>query len=165
MRTKRTFLLFVIVLEVIAGCTPIPAIPSPSNNQELTEISNATPAETTQPPLPTETTIALSPTSTSSPIDKCLTIEPNYPAGFVSNGTLVSSSIENIGNNLVRYTAYRINMETHEKIELAKSGETILNVSISPNGNWIAYDKYGSKDKKDYSTGKKLGRNFFMVRQ
>lgn len=152
MKMKRSFCFFVVVLIILMGCTQIPASPSQlqSNSQISTKMPYTTPTNLLKTPTSTEIKITTTPNATSSPIDKCLTIEPNYPADSVSNGTLILSGMVDIGNNLVRYTAYKINMETHEKFELAKAGETILNVSVSPNGKWMAYDKYVLQEKKDY---------------
>lgn len=133
-------LVCVMALVIMVGCVQTSALPSVSQN--LTETPQITPTLPTETLAPKETVAVTLPVSSSSPLSKCLTIESNYSVNSLSTGILVLSGIEDIGNNLVRYTAYKINMETNEKLEFSNSGKNILYVSISPDRKWIAYKKY-----------------------
>ncbi|MBI5352934.1 MAG: PD40 domain-containing protein [Chloroflexi bacterium] len=146
MTAKSNVFIFAIILMLVAGCTQAPT--SPSSTQQVIKTPFGTPTISVNTPVPTETNTIVSPI-TNSPFDKCLSVESNYRSDLAFTGSLILTGTVDIGNDLVRYTDYKIDMETVEKIELSKPGENIFNVSISPDGNWMAYEKYVLESESD----------------
>lgn len=129
------------------GCTQAPVLPT---NIQTPATPSTTPIISTQTITPTETANVIQPTEASSLLDNCVAIESNHLTIPMSLGEIILSGIENIGNNLVRYTAYKINMATNEKLEFSQPGENILELSITPDGKWMAYEKYDVNNEKGY---------------
>src|SRR5258707_11679965 len=136
-----------LIILLLTSCDGSPT--SMTNNIILATPSLFPASPKTPIPTPIETISAAFHASSSSLLNRCLTVETNSPASSLSTGALILSSTKDIGNGLVRYTAYGINMATNEKVELSKPGENALHVSISPDGRWMAYEKYVLINKSD----------------
>jgi hypothetical protein len=87
------------------------------------------------------------PRDTVFPIDNCLTVESDPISNWNSEGILILGSTEDIENNLMRRTGYKINMNTGERVELAKSEERLSDMAVSLNGEWLAYRIYSASNK------------------
>lgn len=140
-RTKFTLLL-VLILSPLIGCAQLPS--SPSGNATEAEYTATT---LTGTPISTETKVSETPTDTVSRIDGCLTIESSPISNWNSEGISILSGTEDIGNNLVRRTGYKINMDTREIVELVKSDESLSDMAVSPDGKWLAYRIYSTNNK------------------
>jgi len=140
---KKRFLLL-IVSAVMIGCKQ-----NPISGPSVPNTPPSAPTVTTETPLPTESIATKLPTLVNSSNNECLEIKYDSYSSLVSTGTLILNGSEDIGNGLVRHVAYILNMETWGKTEISKPGENILDISVSPNRKWMAYEKYVLSNKND----------------
>ena len=106
---------------LLMGCSTIPVL-SPTVSPVTTEV------------IPTHTPIA-----SNSVIDKCLPIEPNNP-DLLSSGNLILSGAAN------PYNLYKINMENGERTDFSDPNTSSIDVSVSPDRKWAAYEQLSSDE-------------------
>ncbi len=133
----------VLIFAPLIGCAQPGLLQS--DNLSQTQNPTITPAETL---ILKETRTPDIPSKNVSPIDGCLTVESGPISDWNLGGILILGSTEDIGNNLVRRTGYKINMDTMETIELVKPEERLRDLAVSPNGKWLAYEIISASNKK-----------------
>jgi len=138
-----------ISLIILFGCAPAPqtgeVIPMNSPAPIISPTSTAIKLET---PNPTET---IPPTATvDHSLERCLSIVAGNNMDFDSHGYLVFSKVVDIGGGKITHKAYKLDMTTNGILEISQKGENILEMSVSPDGKWMAYESYVSSTGTDY---------------
>lgn len=130
-RLKLLNTLVALILS-IASCAPV------MDSNETSVTTNASPqTETAVPNTLTPLSIP-SPTLSLTPTiqieDRCLTVEESLPNDFQFEGVWVRQESKPYLENLVENTKYRVPLDGGGRL-----GNYWMDLSISPNGEWLAY--------------------------
>jgi dipeptidyl aminopeptidase/acylaminoacyl peptidase len=142
---KFKALISVTFILTLIGCAPNPELTevSPVNSQTPSISSTSTPIKGLGTP---DLIDIITPTvSVGSSLERCLSIDTNKSLDLNFHGYLILNG--SVDAN--RGSEYKINLETNEIMEISKPGEGILDISISPDGKWIAYESYIPSTKSD----------------